>query len=99
MTENAHICEKCGERLTEEQLICETDPNLWKHPMREICLKIREQNGEPVPEAQSYHQRWTYSHINRRNERYLCGPTHVETEQEYFIHWIGYGMKSDTSSY
>lgn len=99
MAEKVHICDKCDERLTEEQLISETDPDLWKHPLREVCFKIRESNGEPTPPAQTYHQRHAYNRLTRCTEAYLCGPTHVETEQEYFIHWIGYGTKPDASSY
>jgi hypothetical protein len=61
-------------------------------------LKIREQNGEPTPPAKTYHKRHAYNRLSRRTEAYLCGPTHIETEQEYFIHWIGYGMKTDTDT-
>jgi len=97
MDDKAYICDGCGERITDEELvISETDPDLWKHPFREVCLKIREQNSEPTPPAQLYHQRHGYNRLTRRTEPYLCGTLHLETEQEYFIHWIGYGMKIDT---
>ena len=94
--EKAYICDKCGERITDESLlISETDPDLWQNPLREVCLKIREQSGEPTPPAQLYHRQFAYSRIHRSRMAYLCGTLHPETEQEYFVHWIGYGMKTE----
>lgn len=86
-----YICDKCSERLSVDRLIRETDPNLWNSPMREICFKLRADRGEPVPPPQSYHVAWSY---RGPLQQYLCGPVHLETEQEYFIHWIGGSLKA-----
>lgn len=86
-----YVCDKCGDRLSSDRLINETDPDLWNNSMRELCFKLRADRGEPVPPPQSYHAAWDYG---RPMKQYLCGPVHLETEQEYFIHWIGGSLKA-----
>lgn len=89
-----HICEKCGERLDESQLVSETDPDLYEHALRDFCLKLREERGEPTPPAKLYHRRHAYRQWGGTSHFYLCGPLHPETDQEYFVHWTGGSMKA-----
>lgn len=85
----AYVCDRCDARVEEDQVIAESDPDLWHHPMRSICEKLRESQGQPTPPQQLYHV--VHDRMIRasaRRERHLCGPVHEETTQEYFVHWV-----------
>lgn len=89
----AYVCNSCNARVEEDQIIAESDPDLWQHPMRSICEKLRESQGQPTPPQQLYHVVLAHVKMMRgcaRRERHLCGPLHEETTQEYFVHWVSH---------
>lgn len=88
MSEKAYVCDRCDERFSESHLISETDPDLYEHALRDLCVQFRLKRGDPTPSAQLYHRCHAYHLSGGTSYFYLCGPVHLETEQEYFVHWI-----------
>ena len=90
---SAYVCDKCGERLVKDQLLEETDPDLYQHPLREACEEARNERKEPPLPVRLYHKQHAYRQYGGTSHFFLCGPVNPETTQEYFVHWIGSSMR------
>lgn len=96
-TGRIYICDSCGERLDEKNTAESAYPHWHDQPkMIEWAEGIRKERGEPEEPIKRYHRRHAYRQYGGTSHLYLCGPMHLETEQEYFVHWTGGSMKHES---
>lgn len=93
-TGRIYICDGCGERLDEVRTKESAYPHWHDQPkMIEWAEGIRKERGQPEEPVKRYHLVHQYARYGGTQRMVLCGPMHLETDQEYFIHWIGGSMR------
>lgn len=93
-----YICERCGARIDDANVVFDSDPESYHDSfLRKFKTELRGSDYLDKLPKKPYHTDWCYvgygNNAHGHREKYLCGPLHVETTQEYFVHWIGGSMK------
>jgi len=92
-SETIWICDKCAERSSTASTIEHRYPDVYQDQrLIDFSRDMLELHGMPEPELKRYHVCGVYAAWGGYSGTRLCGPMHPETEQEYFIHWVGGSM-------
>lgn len=90
-----YVCEECDDRMIDDALIPSATPmfRTMNEQLKDIWLSFHPgQDYDPKPEK-LYHNVHVYKSWGGTSGMRLCGPVHEETQQEYFLHWLGVNSK------